>query len=218
MRKTFQLIQVLDNLSRLPRTGGTLFAGINPNLSDSVAEHSYKVIWLSYILATRLKESNNDIDVDMILRAAIVHDWSEAVLLDIPSGSPSYQSYFEGVDFRKIVKEGERKVNESISELTKEELGEDLMDIELSDKEKAILKVADITALLLEILEWKYSGLKYKWFDYLWSNMFKRLGDTIKESGFELNEFLKELEKAYESGEKPSNPFLTKEKFQSYEE
>lgn len=43
MKKTFQLIQILDNLSRIPRSGGVLFAGINPNLGDTIAEHSYKV-------------------------------------------------------------------------------------------------------------------------------------------------------------------------------
>lgn len=216
MKKTFQLIQVLDNLSRIPRSGGVLFSGINPNLGDTIAEHSYKVVWLTLLLAEKVKKEGIEVDEAALLKTAITHDWSESVLLDIPSGSPSYKSYFADVDFREIVKKAEAKVNAQIKKFVEDEIDLSIYDDKLSDKEKAIFKAADITASLLEILEWRYHGLRYEWFDYMWSNTLKRMEDLIEESVPEIEGIITELEEAYEKDEKPPNPFLTKSKFQSF--
>ena len=216
MKNTFKLIQVLDNLSRIPRSGGVLFAGINPERGDSLAEHAYKVVWLVLLFSGKVRAEGHDVDELTLLKIAITHDWSEAVLLDIPSGAPSYKDFFKDVDIREVVRKAEDQVNKEIEELVSDEIDLDVMNLELPEKDRAILKAADLTAVLLEILEWRYSGLKHEWFNYIWSNTYRRLGELIEENLPEINPLLEELESAYESGEKPPNPFLTKSEFQSY--
>jgi putative hydrolase of HD superfamily len=216
MQNTFKLMQVLDNLARMPRTGGVLFAGINPVYGDSLAEHSYKVVWISLLISSRLERTGKEFDRARLLTAAVTHDWNEAVLLDIPSGSPSYASYFE-TNIRDTVKNAELNVNQEINEFIKEEVTLNIGSKDLSTVEKAVLECADISALLLELLEWKYSGLKYDWIDYMWANSFKRLKTRIESDLPEIKDLLENFTKAYTSENKSTNPFLTKPQFQNKE-
>lgn len=216
MKKLLDIFQVLDNLSRIPRSGGILFAGIDPNRVDSIAEHSYKVTYICLLLGNAAKKRDIKVNVDKVVQAAITHDWTDSILLDIPSGSPSYKSYFDGEDLRGMVKKGEenakKALEEYIGDITKLDLGES----SLSKTEKKLLEIADLIALLIEILEWKYQGLKYEWFDYVWSNTLKRLKDNLATEYKFVLPLIAELKKAYKTGVKPSNPFLTKPEFQTH--
>jgi 5'-deoxynucleotidase YfbR-like HD superfamily hydrolase len=213
MKKTVNLLQVLDNLSRMPRTGGIMFAGIDPQLTDSLADHSNMVANLALILGNAAKQRNFSINMEKLLTAAITHDWNETILLDIPSGSPSYRSYFNIVNLREVVKEAEQNANQAIEEYISEDVKLEISDIALSNEEKNLLIASDIIALLLEILDWKYNGLRYEWFDFLWANTVHRLRDTVSEFHF-MNTLIAELEDSFEKGLKPANPFLTKGQFQ----
>lgn len=217
MRKTFQLMEVLDNLSRMPRSGGVVFSGMSPNFGETVAEHSYKVIWLTLLFYKKVNKSGSKkISLEKLLEAATTHDWPEAILLDIPSGSPSYQSYFEDINLRDVVEKAEKKAFETIEEYVRDEIDLKLNEFNLNETEKAIFKSADITALLMEILSWKFHGMKFEWFDYMWTNSFNRLETIIKENLPEIDGILAELKESFESGQKPTNPFLTLAKFQKY--
>lgn len=215
MQHTFRLMQVLDNLARIPRSGGVLFAGLNPQNGDSLAEHCYKVTWLCLLFSARLKKESILVDEGKLLKYAITHDWVEAVLLDVPSGSPSYKSYFEDLDIREVIKNAEKNVIKTIDDYISTEIALTLSDVELSPTEKAIFSAADITATLIEILEWRYQGLKYEWFDYMWANTFKRLDTLINAELPQLKDFLNELQTAYTTNSKQPNPFLTKDQFQT---
>lgn len=48
---------------------------------ESVAEHSYRLAVMAFLLRDELP----DIDMDKVLRMCLVHDWGEAVTGDIPS-------------------------------------------------------------------------------------------------------------------------------------
>lgn len=215
MKNTFRLMQVLDNLARIPRSGGVLFAGLNPQNGDSLAEHSYKVTWICLLFAARLQKAGIIVNEGNLLKYAVTHDWGEAVLLDVPSGSPSYKSYFED-DIREIMKKAELRVAQTIDAFIAPELSLSTAEITLSDLEKAIFSAADITAILIEILEWRYQGLKYEWFNYIWANTLERLRDLVATKLPQINEFVKELELAYEQNSKHPNPFLTKQQFQHF--
>ena len=214
MKKTFELIQVLDNLSRIPRSGGATFSGINPIMGETVAEHSFKVSWLALIFAGRLKKKGQKINEAKLLNAAITHDWSEAVLLDIPSGSPSYQSYFEKINLREVVKKAEQKTADTFDQHIEKEVELDLSDFHLNGKETALLKAADLAAILLEILNWQAHGMRFAWFKYIWANKYAELEKIITKDLPELGEILNEFKTSHIRGEKPINPFLTKPEFQ----
>ncbi len=214
MKKLLTLVQVLDNLSRMPRTGGVMFAGIDPNRTDSVAEHNFKVVSLTLLFGEVFKKQGYSINFENLLKVAVTHDWNESILLDIPSGSPSYKSYFTDMDIRKATRQAEQQASESIRLYVAEYLTLETNEDNLSADESAILAISDITALLIEALEWKYQGLRYEWIDYLWSNTLNRLMSVSEPYAF-LSGFIDELQKAYETGVKPPNPFLTKPEFQS---
>lgn len=216
MKKLLSLFQVLENMSKVPRTGGILFSGIDPDRTDSIAEHSFKVSYLCLALGELAKNNGLNINMERLLTIAITHDWEDIILLDIPSGSPSYKSYFESVDIRKIFKKAGEKAKQAMQDFLKDDIVLNLNEKNLSDTESEILKIADTIALLLEILEWKYQGLKYQWFDYVWSNTLEQLRKKLTGNFDFLKPLLNELEKAYESGVKPPNPFLTKPDFQTY--
>jgi putative hydrolase of HD superfamily len=215
VKKVLDLIQVLDNLSRIPRTGGVLFAGIDPNRGDSIAEHHYKVAYLSLIFGELAVQNKKEINFAKLLKTALTHDWVESILLDVPSGSPSYRSYFgKGDEFRQLMKKGENNARAAIEDYVKAEY--DLkLDNNLSELEESIFNAADTTSLLIEILEWKYQGLKHEWLDYIWSNTLNRLKNILNEKLEFLISFADELDRAYQKGIKPPNPFLTKPQFQT---
>ena len=216
MKKLVDLFLVLDNLSRIPRTGPVLFAGIDPNRVDSVAEHHYKVACAAYLYGSIAIEKGEIVDVGKIIIAAITHDWADGILLDVPSGSPSYRSYFgRGDELRDLIKKGECKAKKAIEKYISEEV-KISFDKPLNEKETCLLKAADTTAMLIEILEWKYQGLRYEWFDYVWSNTLERFRLVVKESAKYLLPIAKELDNAYRKGYKPPNPFLTKPQYQSH--
>jgi 5'-deoxynucleotidase YfbR-like HD superfamily hydrolase len=213
MKKIVSMLQVLDNLSRMPRTGGVMFAGIDSQITYSVADHSFMVVNLALLIGKAFQGNKKEISMDQVLTVAATHDWNESILLDIPSSSPSYRSFFNIVNLREIVKEAEANANQAIEEFLSEDAEVKINGTGLTAIEKDILKIADISALLVEVLNWKYRGLQYEWFDYMWENTIHRLQEVTNKYEF-LSPFVDELNAAYSHGKKPINPFLTKSQFQ----
>ena len=73
------LLSQSERLESLPRTGW-LTCGVAP--AESVAAHIYHVTLVAMWLAEAVAE---DVDTAEVLRIALLHDLSEAVLTDIPS-------------------------------------------------------------------------------------------------------------------------------------
>src|SRR3989339_2264911 len=170
MKKLLDLAFVLDNLSRIPRMGSVLFSGLSPAMGENVAAHSFKVSWLTLVFCEMAKKNKLKVDSEKLLKYAVTHDWAEGVLLDIPSSSPSYQSYFKNVKLRDIMHAAEDDVLAKMADYVKEYVDISHIKGDLTDLEKRLFTAADATAFLIEILTWKHQGLKYEWFDYLWSN------------------------------------------------
>lgn len=74
-------------LKSLPRTGW-LDRGVDPTRCESVADHSLRVALLAWLAAEEL-ESETDLDVDRLLRLALIHDLAETLVGDIPPYDPS---------------------------------------------------------------------------------------------------------------------------------
>jgi putative hydrolase of HD superfamily len=190
-----------------------MFAGIDTNDTESIAAHSYKVASIALIFGTKFKEENYDVNLGNILKASIVHDWTDCIISDLPKSSKSFQSYFKE-DIKSILENAENNAFNEIEQYLKDIVDLNLIVNELNNVESAILHLSDITALLLEILEWKYKGLNYDWFDFMWANTLERLKSIISDYSF-LKDLPIILDQAYQKGSKPSNPFLTKPQFQT---
>jgi putative hydrolase of HD superfamily len=85
----------LQRLKRLDRTGWTL-RGL-PNGTESVAAHSFGVCVIAMLLADEIKMRGSDIEIERVLRMALVHDWAETRVGDMPKTATDYF----GADVRK---------------------------------------------------------------------------------------------------------------------
>ncbi len=209
MKYIVDLVQQLQNLNRIKRRGGILALGLPEYANISVAEHCYCVNYLGMIFCDLV---DKDVSVEKVLRYCIVHDWQESVLGDIPSGSPSYASYWD-IDIHDQVEKAGVNVRREMAEFVKKEvnLGESV-NIELNETEKNIFKAADLTAYLLEMQEWKYLGLRHDGWEMIWFNMVDRLGKI--DLPF-IPELVDELKVIYKEGVKRPSPFLAKRSKQS---
>jgi putative hydrolase of HD superfamily len=74
-------VLALDPLSDLPRTGW-LLRGVRP--CESLADHSYGVALVAMLLVDALRSEGAEIDGELTLRMALVHDAAEAKTGDVP--------------------------------------------------------------------------------------------------------------------------------------
>lgn len=78
----------LQRLKRLDRTGWTL-RGL-PNGTESVAAHSFGVSATAMLLADRFIAHGIEVNVEKVLRIALVHDWAETRVGDMPRTGTLY--------------------------------------------------------------------------------------------------------------------------------
>nr|ALS89308.1 mitochondrial resolvase Ydc2 / RNA splicing MRS1 [uncultured bacterium] len=78
----------LQRLKRLDRTGWTL-RGL-PNGTESVAAHSFGVCVTAMLIADQVRERGVLIDTEKVLRMALVHDWAETRVGDMPKTATEY--------------------------------------------------------------------------------------------------------------------------------
>ena len=83
------LLTELNRLKAVPRIGW-LLRGVRD--VESVADHSYGVALIAMILADRAKARGMAVDVERVLRMALLHDLTEARTGDLPH---TVKRYFE---------------------------------------------------------------------------------------------------------------------------
>src|ERR1700716_14833 len=86
----------LQRLKRLERTGWTL-RGL-PNGTESVAAHSFGVVVTAMLLADEVKARGLQVNCERLLRMALLHDWAETRVGDMPRTATNYF----GAEARKI--------------------------------------------------------------------------------------------------------------------
>lgn len=74
----FRFISRIQRLEALPRTGWLVSGVVQP---ESVAAHAYEVAMIALWLADELDEA---VDVERVLRIALLHDVGEALTSDVP--------------------------------------------------------------------------------------------------------------------------------------
>jgi putative hydrolase of HD superfamily len=78
----------LQRLKRLERTGWTL-RGL-PNGTESVAAHSFGVAVTAMMLADKIKSRGSEVDVERVLKMALLHDLAETRVGDLPKTATKY--------------------------------------------------------------------------------------------------------------------------------
>ena len=155
-------IEEIGVLKNLPRTGWR-FRGIKD--AESVADHCYRVSLLSMILADVLAEQGVPLDMEKVMRLALLHEVAEARIGDLPFPTLEY--------IPKDVKEtGERAAVESMFEhfgpLQEKyiQLWEEFE--EGTSIEGKLVRAADKLELMIQVLE--YEKIGYRSLDKFWTN------------------------------------------------
>ena len=78
-----EIIDTVASLKNLPRTGWVL-RGVSQAEAENVAEHSFESASLALVIATKLKEKGVEVNVYKAVTIALIHDWAESLVGDIP--------------------------------------------------------------------------------------------------------------------------------------
>jgi putative hydrolase of HD superfamily len=149
------LLIELQRLKNLDRTGWTL-RGLLPG-TESVAAHSFGVGVTAMLLADELAARGIAIDCERVLRMALLHDWSETRVGDMPRTATQYF----GAEIRKNAERAafaEIVAGSGAAESTYRELFEDYE--QRASLEARLVKAADVIDLLVQALALERAGVR----------------------------------------------------------
>jgi len=144
----------LQRLKRLDRTGWTL-RGL-PNGTESVAAHSFGVATTAMLLADELRDGGVEVDCEKVLRIALLHDWAEVRVGDMPRTASAYfgseaRKQAEMTAFADIV--GPLSTQNFYRELHKDYENRDSLEARL-------VKASDVIDLLVQVLALERAGAR----------------------------------------------------------
>ena len=151
-------IEEIGVLKNLPRTGWR-FRGIKD--AESIADHCYRVSLLSMMLA----EQGVPLDVEKVMRLALLHEVAEARIGDLPFPALKYIP-------EEVKAAGERAAVESMFERFGR-LQQKYMQLwdefeEGTSIEGKLVRAADKLELMIQVLE--YEKIGYRSLDKFWTN------------------------------------------------
>jgi putative hydrolase of HD superfamily len=146
----------LQRLKGLERTGWML-RGIAQG-AESVAAHSYGVAVASMLLADEMQARGVEVDVERVLRIALLHDWAEVRVGDLPRTATAYfgaeaRKHAERAAFEDIVGGASAGVAVRYNKLHEEY--EDRASLEAR-----LVKAADVIDLLVQTLAFERAGTR----------------------------------------------------------
>jgi putative hydrolase of HD superfamily len=158
----------LQRLKGLERTGWML-RGIAQG-AESVAAHSYGVAVTAMMLADELRARGIEVDVERVLRVALLHDWAEARVGDLPRTASEYfgaeaRQRAERAAFDDIVRGARAETAAKYKELH-----EDYE--ERASLEARLVKAADVIDLLTQTLAFERAGVRG--LDEFWDGVLAR--------------------------------------------
>ncbi len=143
----------LQRLKRLDRTGWTL-RGL-PNGTESVAAHSFGVSVTAMLLADKFVASGIDVDVEKVLRIALLHDWAEVRVGDMPRTATLYfgseaRKQAETAAFSDIVADVDKGLYATLYDEYERR----------NSLEARLVKAADVIDLLIQVLALERAGAR----------------------------------------------------------
>ena len=145
----------LQRLKRLDRTGWPL-RGL-PSGTESVAAHSFGVGVTAMLLADEIASRGQQLEMERVLRMALLHDWAETRVGDMPRTA----THYFGADARKLA-EGKAFADivagVGAAEADYQKLYDDYE--QRQSLEARIVKAADVIDLLVQAYALERSGAK----------------------------------------------------------
>jgi putative hydrolase of HD superfamily len=145
----------LQRLKRLERTGWSLRG--QPSGTESVAAHSFGVGVTAMMLADEVKSRGGEVDCERVLRMALLHDWAETRVGDLPRTASEYF----GADARKTAET--RAFADIVGPLS--DAGAEYKTLyqdyeQRNSLEARLVKAADVIDLLVQALALETAGAR----------------------------------------------------------
>ncbi len=150
-----QIIEFLTELIRLkalPRTGW-LLRGVRD--VESIADHLFGVAWIAMLLADCAIAHGKEINVEKVLRMALLHDLSEARTGDLPS---TIKPYFPGNTLKQADEQATRDILQPLGAAGANYLALWHEYEERTSLEARLVKAADKLDLLFQAREYEKGG------------------------------------------------------------
>lgn len=164
------------SLKRVPRSGWVTYR-ISGHDVESVSSHSYSVAVIALVMSEIMRSRNQKVDVERVLKMALLHDLSESLTFDI---SKAYLRYL-GRKGSVLKTRLERKAASRIlSDLQNKQLARTFRTaIEAysssNTPEARIVHCADALDLLLQVIEYERMGYSKVTLDPIWKETRSKL-------------------------------------------
>ena len=162
--KLNELLERLNNLKRMPRTGW-LFCNVSLKDVEDVAQHTFEVAAITLLLTDELERSGTKLDRQRALSMAILHDWAEASVADFPYTA---LKYLGSENVKKRMERGALK--DLLRGLSNRERYSKLWQ-EYSEKrtlEAKLVHAADYLSMMVQAIKYRERGNRSKELDELW--------------------------------------------------
>jgi len=159
----------LMRLKRIPRSGWITYR-ISRHDVESVSSHSYSVAVIALIVSETLRPTNQKVDVEEVLRMALLHDLPESLTFDI---SKAYLRYLGRTGAKVKARIERRAASHLLSGLQNSKLSRKFVrSLEeyssAKSLESRIVHAADALDLLLQILEYQRMGYRKTTLEPIW--------------------------------------------------
>lgn len=187
-----ELLERLNNLKRMPRTGW-LLCNVPLGEVEDVAQHTFDVMAITLVLIDELQRGGKKFDRERALSMAIVHDWAEASMGDFPYTA---LKYLGPAGTKKRLEK--RALEDLLGKLPNKEKYLKLWR-EYSEKrtpEAKLVHAADYLSMLVQAVKYRERGNRSKELDELWRAVHKDI--KIYENEFPpVRALIKELDERY---------------------
>ncbi|MGD0690483.1 MAG: HD family hydrolase [Candidatus Bathyarchaeia archaeon] len=181
----------LARMKSIPRSGW-ITHGVSLQDVESVADHSFSTCSLALLISDLEAQRGEHVNIERVLRLALLHDLSESLTFDI---SKAYLEYLgpRGAAIKrdlehsawKYIVDGlhNPKLHRSYSALQKE------FDAEKTF-ESRIVRAADRLDILLQVIEYRRRGYPEYMLADLWSGTIKKLRSCRIQSALKIQRIL----------------------------
>jgi len=157
------------SLKRVPRSGWITYR-ISKHDVESVSSHSYSVSVIALTMSEIMRSKNQKVDVEQVLKMALLHDLSESLTFDI---SKAYLRYLGRKGSQMKTRLEEKAISHILASLQSKRLahtfGTAIGEYSSSNSlEARIVHCADALDLLLQAIEYERMGYSKATLDPIW--------------------------------------------------
>jgi len=199
--KLHELAEQIENLKSMPRTGW-LLCNVPLKEVEDVAQHSFDVAAITFLLAGELEKEGEKLDAGRAIGMAVIHDWAEALVGDFPYPAVKHLGSRE-----KKNKMERSALKEMLGGLSRGGEYLKLWDeyTEKRSSEAKLVHAADYLSMLLQAIKYRERGNRSRKLDELWKAVKSDLAPYMK-CFKPVKELVRELEARHSSLKKAGYP------------